>query len=258
MSLGVQSLDDDALKFLGRNHTAAEALRAVEVAQRLFPRVSLDLIYARPDQTTQAWAEELRATARLGVEHISPYQLTIEAGTPFDRQVRRHTLVPPDEDLAAALYETTQAVLEAEGFGAYEVSNHARGEAARSVHNLAYWRGWDYVGVGPGAHGRLSINGKRQATQAAAKVADYIAGVGFTSEGLTPREAAIERLLLGLRSVEGCRSATWPRCLPSTAAKAQVALRDEGLLRINGGSPGRHHGLEAAPCSTALTAELAG
>ncbi len=150
LSLGVQSLDDAALKFLGRNHSAAEARRAIATAQAAFPRVSLDLIYALPDQTPQAWAAELRAAANLGVEHISPYQLTIETGTAFDRLVRRGTFTPPDEDRAAALYETTQAVLEAEGFEAYEVSNHARGEAARSVHNLAYWRGWDYVRRGTG------------------------------------------------------------------------------------------------------------
>ena len=154
LSLGVQALDDGALAFLGRNHSAAEAVRAARLASRAFPRLSLDLIYARPGQTEAGWAEELKAAVDLGPEHLSPYQLTIEPGTAFDRAVRRGAFAPADPDLAARLYETTHAVLEAEGFEAYEVSNHARGEAARSRHNLAYWRGDDYLGVGPGAHGR--------------------------------------------------------------------------------------------------------
>jgi oxygen-independent coproporphyrinogen-3 oxidase len=209
LSLGLQSLDDAALRFLGRNHDAAEAVRAAKVAAGVFPRLSIDLIYARPGQTPAAWAEELRAAAGLGAEHVSPYQLTIEAGTAFDRAVRRGVLVPPDEDLAAELYETTQTVLEALGYGAYEVSNHARGEVARSRHNLVYWRGLDYVGAGPGAHGRITTAAGREATIAAERPADYIArvgaaGTGFASrEVLTPVEAAEERLLAGLRTDEG-------------------------------------------------------
>ena len=205
LSLGVQALDDESLKRLGRDHGADEARRAAATAAAAFPRLSIDLIYARPGQTPQAWAAELSEAVALGAEHISPYQLTIEAGTAFDRAVRRGTLVPPDEDLGAALFETTQEVLEAEGFHAYEVSNHARGEAARSRHNLVYWRGLDYVGAGPGAHGRLTLEGVRHATEAAARPGDYIArvaetGVGFSSdEPLSPREAAEERLLNGLR-----------------------------------------------------------
>ena len=132
LSLGVQALDDGALKFLGRDHDAASARRAAEVAARAFPRLSIDLIYARPDQTAQAWGDELRQAIDWGAEHISPYQLTIEAGTAFDRAVQRGRLVPPSEDLAADLFETTQSVLEGAGFHAYEVSNHARGDAARS------------------------------------------------------------------------------------------------------------------------------
>jgi putative oxygen-independent coproporphyrinogen III oxidase len=209
LSLGVQSLDDRALKFLGRNHAAAEAIRAIELGQSVFPRVSVDLIYALPDQTPEAWAAEMQAVADFGVEHISPYQLTIEAGTAFDRLVRRGAFTPPAEDRAFALYQTTQDVLGARGYEAYEVSNHARGEQGRSVHNLAYWRGWDYVGAGPGAHGRLTLDGGRAATQAEPRVADYIARVAETGadirqwERLTARDAAIERLLLGLRSLEG-------------------------------------------------------
>jgi coproporphyrinogen III oxidase-like Fe-S oxidoreductase len=153
LSLGVQALNDQALALLGRNHDAGSARRAIAVAAKAFPRLSADLIYARPGQTVEAWSAELAELLAYGPEHVSPYQLTIEHGTAFDRAVGRGKLVVPDEDLAAALFETTQSVLEAAGFDAYEVSNHARGEAARSRHNLVYWRGHDYVGVGPGAHG---------------------------------------------------------------------------------------------------------
>jgi putative oxygen-independent coproporphyrinogen III oxidase len=209
LSLGLQALDDASLGLLGRNHDAASARRAAALAARLFPRLSLDLIYARPGQTPQAWREELTEAIELGAEHLSPYQLTIEAGTAFDRAVRRGVLVPPGEDLAAELFEATQDVLETAGFDAYEVSNHARGEAARSRHNLVYWTGADYVGAGPGAHGRLTRQGVRIATHAHAKPADYIAavsadGTGFaTQERLTPVEIAEERLLAGLRIEPG-------------------------------------------------------
>ena len=203
LSLGVQSLDDAALKFLGRNHDASAARRAAETAARLFPRLSLDLIYARPGQTPEAWAAELEVALALGPEHLSPYQLTIEQGTAFDRAVGRGSFTPPNPDLGAELFETTQAVLEAHGFDAYEVSNHAKGEAARSRHNLVYWQGEDYVGVGPGAHGRLTLGGARVATTAPRKIAGYIGGLSFEREPLTPREAAEERLLLGLRIDQG-------------------------------------------------------
>lgn len=209
LSLGLQSFDDDALKFLGRNHDAAEARQAAELAAKTFPRLSVDMIYALPGQTVEAWTEQLARAIDLGAEHISPYQLTIEAGTAFDRAVGRGLFKPADDATGAALYDTTQAVLEAAGFDAYEVSNHARGEAARSRHNLIYWRGQDYVGVGPGAHGRLTLEGVRTATEAAARVGDYIGqvretGLGFRDpEALSPVEAAEERLLMGLRTYEG-------------------------------------------------------
>ncbi|MDR6624809.1 radical SAM family heme chaperone HemW [Caulobacter segnis] len=204
LSLGVQALDDRALKTLGRNHDAGAARRAMAEARRAFPRLSIDLIYARPGQTDADWRAELAEALATGPEHVSPYQLTIEAGTAFDRAVGRGTLKVPDEDLAATLFETTQEVLEAAGFDAYEVSNHARGEAARSRHNLVYWRGIDYVGVGPGAHGRLALPDGRAATIAHRAIGDYVGavrrtGLGFTCEILTPEEAAEERLVLGLR-----------------------------------------------------------
>lgn len=208
LSLGVQALDDESLKALGRNHDAGAARRAIAAASRVFPRLSIDLIYARPGQTDAAWRAELSEAIALGPEHVSPYQLTIEHGTAFDRAVGRGTLVVPDEDLAATLFETTQELLEAAGFDAYEVSNHAKGDAARSRHNLVYWRGVDYVGVGPGAHGRLGLPEGRAATVAHRAIKDYVTavaetGVGFERETLTAEGAAEERLVLGLRIDDG-------------------------------------------------------
>lgn len=209
LSLGLQSLDDRALSFLGRNHDAAQAIRAVGAAARAFRRISIDLIYALPDQTPQAWAEELNRGVDLGAEHISPYQLTIEPGAAFGRAVRRGVFTPPEADAAAALFDVTQDVLQGRGFTAYEVSNHARGAAAQSRHNLVYWRGHDYVGAGPGAHGRLTLKGARTATHAAPRPADYIArvaetGLGFaTTETLDATAVAEERLLSGLRITDG-------------------------------------------------------
>lgn len=208
LSMGVQALDDASLKTLGRNHSAEEAIRAVGVARSAFGRLSIDLIYARPGQTEGDWAEELDRALDMGFEHVSPYQLTIEAGTAFGRAAARGMLVAPDEEASADLYETTQRVLETAGFEAYEVSNHARGEAARSAHNLHVWRGGDYVGVGPGAHGRLTLDGARTATVAHRGIADYVAGVEAGSPWsertvLVPAEADEERVLLGLRTVEG-------------------------------------------------------
>ncbi|MDQ7813713.1 radical SAM family heme chaperone HemW, partial [Brevundimonas sp.] len=173
LSMGVQALDDAALAFLGRNHSADEARRAVAVAGRAFDRLSIDLIYARPGQTAAGWTAELTEALELGFEHVSPYQLTIEPTTAFGRAVARGAWTPPDEDQAATLYETTQAVLERAGFDAYEVSNHGRGPAARSVHNLHVWRGGDYLGVGPGAHGRLTLQGVRTATVAHRGIGAY-------------------------------------------------------------------------------------
>jgi len=208
LSLGVQALDDTALKALGRDHDAAAGRRAMAAARRAFPRLSVDLIYARPGQTDAAWRAELMQALDHGPEHISAYQLTIEPGTAFDRAVRRGTLKVPDEDLSASLFETTQEVLERAGFDAYEVSNHALRPSARSRHNLVYWRGVDYVGVGPGAHGRLALPEGRAATAAHRAIADYVAavrntGLGFEREILTPTQAAEERLVLGLRIDDG-------------------------------------------------------
>ena len=240
LSMGVQSFDDAALKFLGRDHSAAEARRAVETAGRAFPRLSIDLIYARPGQSVADWTAELTTALDLGFEHISPYQLTIEPTTAFGRAFARGTLTPPDEDLAAELYEATQTVLEGAGFEAYEVSNHARDVAARSSHNLHVWRGGDYLGLGPGAHGRLSLNGERTATVAHRRIADYVAGVSAGTpwverETLDVSGAAEERVLLGLRTVEGVPLALLQTLGLSETAGPLVDLIADGFLMLNEG-----------------------
>ena len=205
VSLGIQSLRDPHLRFLGRNHNAAAARRAAEIAARTFRRLSIDLIYALPAQDQADWAAELREVVALGAEHLSAYQLTIEAGTAFSRAVARGALVPPGEETAADFFETTQRVLIEAGFHAYEVSNHARTPAARSRHNLLYWRGEDYIGVGPGAHGRLTLLGQRWELAAPRGIDAYITAAhrrpGRTR--LEPKEAALERMLMGLRTDEG-------------------------------------------------------
>ncbi|MBJ7484414.1 radical SAM family heme chaperone HemW [Brevundimonas sp.] len=237
LSLGVQSLDDAALRFLGRNHSAAEARRAIDVAGRAFDRLSVDLIHALPGQTPQAWAAELREAVSLGFEHVSPYQLTIEPTTAFGRAAARGDWTPPDEDTAAELYETTQAVLTAAGFEAYEVSNHARGTAARSAHNIHVWRGGDYVGVGPGAHGRLTLDGVRTGTVSHRRIGAYVAGVAEGApwaerEAMDGLAAAEERILLGLRTVEGAPLAAFE----TVGAVERVAdLAEDGFLTVANG-----------------------
>ena len=240
LSMGVQALDDAALAFLGRNHSADEARRAVAVAARAFPRLSIDLIYARPGQTVQGWGAELTEALDLGFEHVSPYQLTIEPTTAFGRAVARGAWVPPDEDAAAALYETTQTVLEGAGFEAYEVSNHARGPAARSAHNLHVWRGGDYLGLGPGAHGRLTLDGVRTATVAHRAIGAYVAGVHAEMpwsdrDPQSPLEAAEERLLLGLRTVEGVPLADFAALGLDPAAPPVADLLADGFLALSVG-----------------------
>ena len=240
LSMGVQALDDAALTFLGRNHSADEARRAVAVAARAFDRLSIDLIYARPDQSVAGWRAELTEALAMGFEHVSPYQLTIEPTTAFGRAVARGSWTPPDEDTAAALYEATQTVLEGAGFDAYEVSNHGRGVAARSAHNLHVWRGGDYLGLGPGAHGRLTLGGARTATVARRGIADYVAGVAAGTpwserETLDPRAAAEERVLLGLRTVEGValtELATLDRRVETGALAGLIA---DGFLTVEAG-----------------------
>ena len=209
LSLGVQSFEDAELAFLKRNHDAAQARVALDAALAACPRVSLDLIYALPGQTPVDWAARLRSAARLGAEHLSAYQLTVEPGTPLSRAASRGVFKPVDADTAAAFYEAGVDAMAAAGFDAYEVSNFARGEAARARHNLVYWRGEAYAGAGPGAHGRLTVAGVRTATEAEAEVEAYVArvaaqGTGWrASEPLSSREVLEERVMMGLRTVEG-------------------------------------------------------
>ncbi len=242
LSLGVQAFDDAALRRLGRAHDAAQARAAVHAAARTGARVSLDLIYAREGQTSHAWAMELREALMLPVEHASLYQLTSEQGTAFARAVARQKLFPPDPDRAAALYETTQAVCDDAGFPAYEISNHARGSAARSRHNELYWTGGDWLGIGPGAHGRIMLDGARVATKAYDGPEDYAAavranGVGWdTRETLDAEVIADEAILMGLRLDTGLdRSAVERlRGRPLDEAAIQAFTRDGYLYEYAG------------------------
>ena len=208
LSLGVQSLDPAALRFLGRGHDRAQAIAAIERARDCFARFSFDLIYARPGQTAVAWRAELEEGLRLAGDHLSLYQLTIEPGTAFAARARRGELVPADDETAAELYEMTQDRLAAAGLPAYEISNHARlGGECR--HNLAYWRYRDYVGIGPGAHGRLSLAGETYALRQrrapeAWLAAVETAGTGLDEQAPIDRDTAVaEMLMMGLRLTEG-------------------------------------------------------
>jgi len=208
VSLGIQSLRADDLKFLGRTHDIHQARQAIELAATTFDRFSFDLIYARPNQTAQMWQEELNEALDLAVGHLSLYQLTIEQGTPFYVQYQRGEFRIPDQELAADLYDITQDTLEARGLPTYEVSNHAKeGEASR--HNLIYWRYGDYAGIGPGAHGRLTLPSGKIATRAhrapdiwLQQVAEQ--GHGWhTPEPINLTQRTLEALMMGLRLHEG-------------------------------------------------------
>ncbi len=204
VSLGLQSLDDAALSFLGRAHSVAESLDALSIAQQHFARVNIDLIYARPDQTGEQWEAELRQALSFGTDHMSLYQLTIEPGTRFETMVRTGQFVPADNDEAATLYDMTQSLTAAAGLPAYEISNHAR-PGSESRHNLSYWRYDDYIGIGPGAHGRRLNN----ATQRHKKPENFISAIDrnghalASEEALDPGSRATEALLMGLRLAEG-------------------------------------------------------
>ncbi len=224
LSLGVQALDDAALGGLGRQHDTGQALAALEHARATFPRLSFDLIYARPGQGLAAWRQELRRALALAADHLSLYQLTIEPGTAYEALHRRGDIVLPDEDLATALYDATAE--EAAGFGLlpYEISNYAV-PGAESRHNLAYWRYADYAGIGPGAHGRVTLGDALLATRrhrAPEPWAERVErdGHGSTAEeAVPPRDRAREALLMGLRLTEGVDAAWF-------AARTGVALAD--------------------------------
>ena len=234
VSLGVQALDDESLRALGRQHDAAGALQAVRTAARLFDRYSFDLIYARPGQTAAAWREELdRALAEAG-DHLSLYQLTIEPGTAFHTMHRRGELTVPDEDSAATLYEITQDVMAANGMPAYEISNHARA-GGESRHNLTYWRYGNYVGIGPGAHGRVSAGGETTAFcrhRAPERWLDLIAENGHGSgEALPvdPTQRMAEILMMGLRLTGGVDRA---RFAEQTGMQLESALNTRRLADL--------------------------
>ncbi len=214
VSIGVQSLDETALRFLGREHTAGQAIAAIELAREIFPRLSFDLIYARPGQSLQSWRAELEAALSLAADHLSLYQLTIEPGTKFATQYARGAFALPAEDLAAALYEETAAAAAWFGLGQYEISNYAR-PGAESRHNLSYWRYQDYLGIGPGAHGRITLDGTLFATSRHRAPEPWAALVETAGTGVTVEEAigrqdrAREALLMGLRLTEGISLSTF-------------------------------------------------
>jgi putative oxygen-independent coproporphyrinogen III oxidase len=245
VSLGVQALDDAALAFLGRGHSAKEALAAVQLAARLFPRVSFDLIYARPGQSVAAWLAELDRALDHAGGHLSLYQLTIEPGTRFAALEAQDALAVPDGDLAADLYEATQERLAAAGLPAYEISNHARpGEECR--HNLTYWRAGDWVGIGPGAHGRLTLDGRRVGTETARMPRAWLERTERAGHAerpraqIPPRQQVEELLLMGLRLAEGVPlrriEETGGRPLEEAVQGAALRdLREAGLIDIQGG-----------------------
>ena len=227
VSLGVQSLDDDELRFLGRLHGADEALGALETAQRHFARVSFDMIYALPGHTPDLWEARLARALGFGTGHMSLYQLTIEPGTRFASDVRRGRLVPLDDDEAAALFDITQTMTAAAGLPAYETSNHAR-DGEESRHNLAYWRYQDYAGIGPGAHGRRGA----VATVRHKKPENFLAAVAAQGDGiveardLAVSDQAAEALLMGLRLAEGVDLAA----LASRFGLTRAGLIEEAAL----------------------------
>src|SRR5258707_8163905 len=237
VSIGAQALDDRALKALGRLHGVDEAKAAIRLARRVFPGVTFDHIYARPEQSREDWATELDQALSFETEHLSVYQLTIEHGTAYATLARQGKLHLPGEDSAAELYEMTQEITDRAGLPAYEVSNHAR-LGAESRHNLTYWRYGDYAGVGPGAHGRLTISERRLATQAERLPEHWLEsiekkGSSLTLTEISPFEAAQENLLMHVRLAEGVNlsayRARWGRA-PSLDRIAK--LRELGLVTV--------------------------
>ncbi|MCT8999084.1 radical SAM family heme chaperone HemW [Chelativorans intermedius] len=262
VSLGVQALDEKDLRFLGRLHTVEEALAAIRLAREIFPRLSFDLIYARPGQTVAAWRAELEAAIAHAADHLSLYQLTIEEGTPFFALHRAGKIAVPDAEEAADLYEATQEVTAAHGLPAYEISNHAV-PGAESRHNLIYWRYGEYVGVGPGAHGRFVEDGRRVVTFTERLPERWLemveeSGSGIVGgETLTRAEEADEFLLMGLRLVEGIDLERYARLSGRPLAPERVRiLREEGLV-----APVGETRLRATPAGMvvldALVADLA-
>ncbi|MFO1190014.1 MAG: radical SAM family heme chaperone HemW [Alphaproteobacteria bacterium] len=243
LSIGVQALDDDALRQLGRRHDLATALDAITVARNLFPRMSFDLIYARPGQTAKAWLAELARALDLAADHLSLYQLTLERGTPFYAAWQRGELAPLGEEDAASLFETTQAALADAGLPAYEISNHAR-PGAECRHNLIYWRSGDCIPIGPGAHGRLTAGNQRRAIHRIRLPEAWLTAV--ERDGHATRESTVlseaerldEFMLMGLRLTEGIHRGAFRAALggeiEDRVARARIdALAAEGLLECD-------------------------
>lgn len=244
VSIGIQSFDDAALKFLGRAHSSAEAFEAITIAEQSFERVSLDFIYALPGQSPAAWRAELEAALACGTGHLSLYQLTIEKGTPFYADHRKGAFRLPDDDVAADLYELTAEMTSNAGLSAYEVSNYAQ-NGQESRHNLVYWRGGDYIGIGPGAHGRLTLADGCRRTEQVPSPAGWMAAV--TADGhatrvfaeIPPAERADELLMMGLRLTDGIDRALFERItgapLDQSLDLARVsALAEAGLIESDG------------------------
>lgn len=241
-SLGVQALNDDDLKFLGRSHDVAEALSAIELARNTFPRLSFDLIYARPEQTVDRWSKELEQAIGYAADHLSLYQLTIEAETPFFALAQSGKFMIPPAETAAELYETTQDLTGKHGLPAYEISNHAV-PGAESRHNLTYWRYGEYVGVGPGAHGRFLDNGNRVVTMAEKHPETWLEQVESRGHGmaegeiLTREQEADELLLMGLRLAEGVDLTRYEElCGNQPDAVILAGLQKENLIAPLGNS----------------------
>ncbi len=236
LSLGIQALSDKDLRALGRLHSLDDAIAALEIARCTFERVSFDLIYARQDQTLGDWRAELKSALAFSPDHLSLYQLTIEDGTAFgDRNARGLLPGLPGEDVATDLYDLTQDMTKAAGLEAYEISNHAR-PGFESAHNLIYWRGGDWLGVGPGAHGRLSVGGNRFATQTRAAPSQWLSDV--TGDGgearrdlLSEKAAAEEMLMMGLRLASGVERARLSAIQSNSFDSHINSLIDLGMLR---------------------------
>jgi putative oxygen-independent coproporphyrinogen III oxidase len=262
VSLGVQALDDVSLKALGRLHTAREALDAVAIARKAFGRYSFDLIYARPDQTPIMWADELKIAIAEAAEHLSLYQLTIEEGTPFFGLHAAGKLTTPDEACARALYDVTQEVCSAHDLPAYEISNHARA-GAECRHNLVYWRGGEYAGIGPGAHARLDIDGVRHAMATEKRPEQWLMRVEanghglITDDRLNSEERADEFLLMGLRLAEGIDPERYAALSGRALDARRIAvLREEGAIAVD--ENGRLRVTKAGfPVLDAVVADLA-
>jgi oxygen-independent coproporphyrinogen-3 oxidase len=262
VSLGVQALDDVSLKALGRLHTADEAMQAVAIARSAFERYSFDLIYARPGQTPAMWETELRQAIGEAAEHLSLYQLTVEPETPFFALHKAGKLQTPDEATARALYDVTQSVCAELGLPAYEISNHAR-PGAECRHNLVYWRGHEYAGIGPGAHGRLDLDGARYATATEKRPESWLMRVeacghgGVTDDRLNSEERADEFLLMGLRLAEGIDPLRYQALAGRQLDPSRIAvLRDEGAIVVD--ADGRLRVTQAGfPVLDAVVADLA-